>query len=146
MWTLTYSGTTIYVQNPVLGDVTEYNVGQVLSKAASGKIYVYNKAPAVTRELEAQWNEMRAVEFDDLSAFFYTTVNGMVTTFTLTDHYGNAWTARFLEPTLRASIVADQRDSTGTMTVDSVAYPTTKRKKPVYEVQIRLRLEAVVTP
>jgi len=142
-WTLVKGGTTVEVQNPVRDNLERLRKRQALSRSASGVPYVYDKGET-QRVLSAEWRELRDSERDDLEAFFNAVVNAMEQTFTLTDHEGTAWTARFLSDSLDWRQVADTQDgAAGTFTSGGIAYPTTDRTSPVWALSVSLEVVAV---
>jgi hypothetical protein len=141
-WTFAKDAVTKSVQNPLRDNLEDLSKRQALSRSVGGDIYVYNKGTQ-RQKLTAIWNELRDSERDDLQDFFDSTVLGMVNTFTLTDHEGNVWTARFILPVLEWRQRADARASSGTFTSDGVDYPTTTRENPVWGITLELEVEAV---
>lgn len=144
-WTFVKAATTIKVQNPIRSNLEDRLRRQALSRSASGACYVYDKG--TTRvEIEAQWTSLRDDEKDVLQDFFDSDADGMVNTFTLTDHEGNSWTARFLHDTLEWEQVDDSVASSGSFcasaceTSGETAYPTTTRSYPIWAIRLRLEV------
>jgi hypothetical protein len=143
-WSFVKGGTTCNIQNPQRSNRENRTARQALSRAADGTPYVYSKGTARI-VLEADFVALRDAEKDALQDFFDNSAEGMTYTFTLTDHEGNSWTARFLHDTLKWTQLDDQVASAGTFQVDGAtgtAYPTTTREEPVWSVSVELEVTA----
>lgn len=133
-------GTDFKIQNPVL--INRYIVDAFQSKGrtAGGELFVYDKAPDEVYRLALRFEGLRDSERQDLEDFFVDDAEGMLNTFTYTDHEGTAWTARFLTPVLDLTTIADKTASTGTFTSGGTLYPTTVREEPVWSVEFELEV------
>ncbi len=110
--------TTVTLPGPVPGSVIREIKHQASFILASGQRVVYDKG--VDRyEIDLDFESLTQTELDSLQAFYHTTVDGVISTFTYTDTNGAAHTARFLEPVLE---------------IPKVAYN-------VYDVHVKLELE-----
>jgi hypothetical protein len=92
-------GTTVTVRNPERANRKRATRMQVSGRAASGDLYVYDKGVTLYR-LALDFIEVSTTVKNSLEAFFITTVQAQMQTFTYTDHNAVAWTARFVTPEL----------------------------------------------
>lgn len=91
--------TTVTLPGPVPGSVIREVKHQASLLLASGERVVYDKG--VDRyEIDLDFESLSEVELGNLQAFYHTTVDGVVNTFTYTDTNDVAHTVRFLEPVL----------------------------------------------
>ena len=106
---MTYNTTIIELRNPERENVLEVNKRQVLGRTASGQVFTYEKG-IETKKLELEFQRLRDDEKSNLESFF-STVDGIMNTFTYKDHRGNTYTARFLDSILRFSEVLNEGKS-----------------------------------
>lgn len=140
--TLVKNGTTVALQNPVLQNVEGFSVGQARGLAADGNRRRYGKGD-VARRMMLEFANLRESEKTELKAFFDSTVDGAESTFTYTDHEGNAWTARFLATELAFREVDDAQVSVTTFSIGGSDYPTTIREAGVWAVVFELEVVAL---
>jgi len=135
-------GTNFYLQNPDLLNAPRRERMQIIRQGASGSYYVYDKG-VKTQVWALGWSNLRESEKTDLETFFIDTVQGAYHQFIFTDWRGNAWTVRFLQPSIEFKEVADARAGAATtFTSGGVSYPTTTREKGVWATEIKLRIIA----
>ena len=139
--TLVKGGTTVVLQNPVLGNEIATRKAQVFSRDAGGGRYAYDQGPA-WKTMILRWEHLRESEKTALQSFFEDDADGMRLSFTYTDHEGDSWTAYFNQPALEFTVVGDQTASTTTFSSGGVSYPTTVREKAVYAVDVELEVAA----
>lgn len=137
-------GTSEYIQNPILSNRYILDAFQSKGRTAGGELFVYDKAPDEVYKLALTFAELRDSEKEALESFFVNDAEGMLYTFTYTDHEGTTWTARFLTPVLEFTSIADKRASTTSFTSGGVTYPTTVREESIWSVEFEL--EVVVIP
>ena len=131
--------TEIEIQNPVQSNMYQLKKYQVLGRVASGGVYTYDKGVS-TKKLSLTFENLRESEKTVLESFYHTTVNGMMETFSYTDHLETVWTARFLTTELDFEEV-DTIEKTGdTYVVDSITYPTTTWEEGIYKVSLELEV------
>lgn len=140
MITFAYGGTTIYLQNPILGNVIRTRRAQASGRSVGGDRYVYDQGVA-WQEMDLAWEELRESERTDLSDFF-DLVSGQLLPWTLTDHEGTVWTARFNQPQIEFTVKADSTASKTTFTSGGNSYPTTTRQHAVYACRVQLEVTA----
>lgn len=136
-----YAGTTVDLQNPNVQNAIALDKVQVVGRSVAGARYRYDRGVDV-RTLRLHWSQLRESEKAELQSFFETTVDGVMTQFTYTDHRGTAWSAQFVNPTLEFVEVADSAASAGTFTSDGDTYPTTTREAGVWSVEVELEVSA----
>lgn len=91
--------TTVTLPAPLPGSPIREIKHQASFLLASGDRVVYDKG--VDRyEIDLEFESLTEAELDDLQAFFHTTTDGVVETWTYNDSNGAAHTARFLDPVL----------------------------------------------
>ena len=113
---------------------------QVVGRSAAGGRYRYDRGVSI-KTMRLSWNELRDAEKVALDGFFTTTVDGVMTQFTYTDHRGTAWDAYFADPVLEFTEVADkQSGAKTTFTSGAVSYPTTTRTAGVWACQVTLEV------
>jgi hypothetical protein len=139
--TLTYNGTTIEIQNPVLDDLLGLDAHDALGHSADGSRRRFGKGD-VTRRLALQFEGLRDSERADLQDFFDAVVDGGSSGFTYTDQEGAAWSARFLTTELSFEEIDDEPVAAGTFSAGGVTYPTTTREKAVWAVAFELEVTA----
>jgi len=135
-------GNDFECQNPVRSNRYEIRMRQAKGRCAGGELFVYDKG-VTTYELLLEFRELRKVEKDEMDTFFITHVDGMSDTFTYTDHNGNSWTARFLDPELIWREADDVYNAADNFTIGAVTYPSTTRKDGIWEVNVRLEVVAL---
>jgi len=72
---------------------------------ASGQRIAYDKG-VVRYEVDLDFESLTITELEELQAFYHTTTDGVVETWTYTDTNGVAHTARFLDPVQEVAKVA----------------------------------------
>ena len=138
----TYSGTTIYLQNPQLRNVHSTQKIHSTGRTAGGEFYRYSKGVDI-QQFRLVFDHLRDEEKDALQGFFETTVTGPSTDFTYVDHEGTSWNARFLDDTLTFTEVDDEKKQETTFIPTSTSttyYPTTVRELPVWSVAINMEV------
>jgi len=133
--------TTVDLQNPHVQNAIALDKEQHVGRSVAGARYRYDRGPE-TKRLKLKWSELRESEKTELQSFFATTVDGVMTQFTYTDHRGAAWNAQFVEPLLEFVEVADASAGATTFTSDGDTYPTTTREAGVWSVEFELEVSA----
>jgi hypothetical protein len=139
--------TEIEIQNPARQNVLRTKKTQASGRSAAGVLYVYDQGVPL-KEIELQFENLRESEKNELQSFYDDTVEGMFRKFTYTDHHGDAWTARFLQPELEFTEIADVVASSGTFVSGAVGgsggteYPTTTRGAGVWNARVILEVSA----
>lgn len=136
---LVSGGTTVNLQNPVLQNVEAVAVAQARGLSADGTRRRYGKG-GVARRMLLEFADLRESEKTELEDFFDSTVDGADSTFTYTDHDGNAWTARFLSTELNFREADDAKASATTFLIGGGTYPTTVREAGVWAVSFELEV------
>ena len=90
-----YGQTQLTLRDPEFANREETVLGQVRGRTASGVLYVYDKGVRSSR-MTLEFRYLEESEKTALEAFHRDTVLGSLHTFSLTDHKGRQWTARFL--------------------------------------------------
>ncbi len=140
-WEFSKNTTTVEIQNPDPDETDIDQSNQVLMRSADGTPWVYDKG-STRRTIEATWSNLRDDELSDLRGFFKNQADRMANTFTLVDHLGRTWTARFIEPNLEAQAVGDQRASSSTFSTSGGGpYPTTQREDAAYNLTLKLEIQ-----
>ncbi len=103
--TLQKSQTSVSLPGPVPGYTTKLRKRQVLSRAAGGTVYAYDKG-VDTQEADLAFESLTDSEKAALVSFFDNTADGTRETFTFTDETASEFTARFLDPGLELLKVA----------------------------------------
>lgn len=138
---LTYSSSTIWLQNPQVANVYAIKKNQALGRTSGGAVYTYDKGSDQKR-MELEFANLRHGEKDALETFYKTTVNGIMTTWTYTDHGGTAWNARFLDDELQFIEEASDILSAASMPfyVATLTYPGNRFTKGIWKVKINLEV------
>ena len=140
-WILSKGSDSVEIQNPERMDTRRAEKSQALVRSAGGVPWVHAKG--VRLEFwSASFAELRESEYADLLNFFENVTNGQAELFTLTDQYGVAHNARFVQPRIEGAIVGDSRAAGGTFESGGIDYPTTTRKSPVFECRLELEISA----
>ena len=105
-WQFTKGANTVTLPPPDDFETWEEKA-QALGWTAAGEPRAYDKDVA-RRLARLTWRDLSSDDKEDLTEFFHNEsadsppgVNGVMETFTLTDHEDNAYTARFARPELR---------------------------------------------
>ena len=140
-----YGETTVDVQNPDVQNTVALDKEQVVGRSVAGARYRYDRGVEVLT-IRLSWSNLRDDEKVALLSFFETTVDGVMTAFTYTDHRGTAWSAQFVEPSLEFTERGDaQSGVAGTYQIDGAsgtAYPTTTRTLGVWATSFLLEVVA----
>jgi len=106
VWTFTAGGVTVTLDAPARIEVWEAK-SQSLDFTAAGQPRAFDQAVSTFRA-RLSFRDLDSAAKASLAAFFHNApaaappgVNGVMETFTLTDHSGGAVTARFAEPLLK---------------------------------------------
>ena len=131
--------TKIEIQNPVRENREILKRRQGLGRTAGGTVYVYDLGIS-TQNLVLSFSNLRQSEKDCLQAFYNTVVNGVMETFSYTDHLGNVWTARFLNTELEFTEADSIGSTQDTYESGGAVYPTTTWEEGIYNVEIELEV------
>ena len=133
--------TAISLQNPKRSNAYNLKKHQAMGRTASGNLYTYDKGVDI-KKLVLEFEELRQSEKDNLESFYNTTVDGIMNTFSLADHQGNTWTARFLNTELEFEEI-DNVGKTGTTFISGgISYPSTTWDEGIYNTKIELEVTA----
>ena len=113
-WTLTRGANVVTLAVPVSYDASEEKA-QALDRTAAGSVRAYDKDVA-TYHATVTWEDLSTADKANVLAFFHNDtgdspagVNGVINTFTLTDHNAATYTARFAEPELKFEMLLANR-------------------------------------
>lgn len=138
---LTYSTTTIWLQNPQVANVYAVKKNQALGRTSGGTVYTYDKGSDQKR-MELEFANLRQGEKDALETFYKTTVNGIMNTWTYVDHGGVSHTARFLDDELQFVEEASDILSSSALPfyVSTLTYPGNRFSKGIWRVKLNLEV------
>lgn len=135
-----YSSTTFNIQNPVFSNLYKIKKFQALARTAGGKIFAYDKG-VTSYQLTLEFSDLRQSEKDDLESFFDSVVNGTLTDFEYTDHFGTVWSAKFLVTELSFEEVDNEGSRLSFPFIsDGETYPSNRFVKGVYKVSFDLEV------
>lgn len=134
-----YSSTRVEIQNPSRSNIHKIKKFQALGRTAGGQIYAYDKGPT-SKRLELEFLELRQSEKDALESFYDTTVDGVITNFEYTDHFGTTWNAKFLETELNFEETDSEGESKYHFTSGGNTYPSYRYTKGIYRVTMILEI------
>ena len=134
--------TEIEIQNPAKENKCSLKKYQVVGRTAGGQVYVYNLG-VFTQKLTLFFSDLRQSEKNNLQNFYNITVNGVMETFSYTDHLENVWTARFLNTELEFSETDNIENTQDTYSSGGTTYPTNTWDEGVYSCEIELEVTAV---
>lgn len=97
--------TSLTLPGPAPGSQPRQVKRQALGRAAGGQVYAYDKG-VTTYQLTLRFESLTDQEVSDLVSFFGDTALGVMNTFTYTDSRGTSYTARFLQPEVSLTKVA----------------------------------------
>lgn len=114
-WKLTKDTNIVTLPDPAADYEAWIEKSQRLGWTAAGAARAYDKDVTAYRA-RVTWKDLTDSEKAGLATFFGNTtsdtppgVDGVMATFTLTDHASNTYTARFLQPELRFTKVLNNR-------------------------------------
>jgi len=131
--------TEIEIQNPADSNAYQLKKYQVLGRTASGGVYTYDKG-VDTKKLTLKFENLREDEKTALENFYNTTINGIMDTFSYTDHLETVWTARFLNTELNFEELDNVGKTETTYDVSGSSFPSTEWDEGVYNTDIELEV------
>lgn len=133
-----YSSVNYFFSNPQWGNIFKKNSITTFGRSASGVLYRYVKGVTL-KQFSLGWENLNEDEKSQMeTAFAAITTND----FTLTDHQGKIWTARFLSGEFNFEEVADELLIEENFNISGNIYKSSMRHAGRYNLSLEIEIES----
>jgi len=138
MITFNYSTVNYFFSNPKWGNIKKINSFVTFGRSAAGVLYRYQKGFSI-KQISLSWEGLNEDEKTQMETAF-ATIN--TNDFTLTDHKGKIWTARFLVGELNFEEFTDNLLVEENFNISGNTYTSSIRSAGFYNLSLEIEIES----